>query len=670
MVTHRRPITANPREQARSKSGPPTLHASGVTTALALQRHAGNRSVVSLLAVQRGGTLGNKGLVALAPGIEGEVGIPGSLDKGASLFPPTRLKDSSVAAMNIPQHGTKLLSKTNANIHDIGESKWLWAQIPTMQLLAPKAEIKKSAEAEAIEERKKSNNNNAPAVAAVSGLVLKSDANRGGVRHRAVRDALFPHDPSVKDIEQGALGDCYLLAALASVVATRPDKIRSMIKDNGDGTVTVTFHKVDRGQGGQRVFAGTSAVTVQKSLASGRMSRLYADGKAIWPALIEKAYAAWENHNPEALPEGFKRTYEGIASGTSDIPYEQILGVPAKTKNIRKMPKEERYTTPWSTKVYQAGNRNITLQPDDTLDSIASGLSMSTPDLRKALREYYSKDDLKRFGGPAYVEFYESIGDSDKILGVTGFVASDGKPFGPPVVINIAGPSADDECARLMPDMPKGDRALWVAHIQTEGWKDVAAASQRISEDAKAAETKTGVYTLDFIEKHARSVGLSEKGVAALVKYCTGYLEGSPAKPETYSKAAVKLFTDIRSALQQGMFVSVGSQKWGTGEGNAGENIEDVEGIVSGHAFSVIDTIPSYNDTKAKIDGQPLFLRLRNPWGRFGREYKKDFTPKKTEKAEFNLEITDARKYFNQIYITKAALNDVSSDSGDQAPNQ
>lgn len=56
-------------------------------------------------------------------------------------------------------------------------------------------------------------------------------------------DALFPHEPSMNDIRQGQLGDCYLEAAISSLVMNHPEKLKEGMKDNGDGTVTVRFFK-------------------------------------------------------------------------------------------------------------------------------------------------------------------------------------------------------------------------------------------------------------------------------------------------------------------------------------------------------------------------------------------------------------------------------------------
>lgn len=52
---------------------------------------------------------------------------------------------------------------------------------------------------------------------------------------------LFPREPSVNDIQQRDLGDCYLEAALGSLVLHAPNRLKDCIRDNGDGTVTVRF---------------------------------------------------------------------------------------------------------------------------------------------------------------------------------------------------------------------------------------------------------------------------------------------------------------------------------------------------------------------------------------------------------------------------------------------
>lgn len=53
---------------------------------------------------------------------------------------------------------------------------------------------------------------------------------------------LFPHDPSATDISQGYLGNCYMVASFSGIAAKSPEKIKEMMKDNGDGTVTVRLY--------------------------------------------------------------------------------------------------------------------------------------------------------------------------------------------------------------------------------------------------------------------------------------------------------------------------------------------------------------------------------------------------------------------------------------------
>src|SRR5207253_6530083 len=59
--------------------------------------------------------------------------------------------------------------------------------------------------------------------------------------YRPASGSLFGDGPSMSDARQGRAGDCYLIAALAELVLDRPQAIRDMFTDNGDGTFTVRF---------------------------------------------------------------------------------------------------------------------------------------------------------------------------------------------------------------------------------------------------------------------------------------------------------------------------------------------------------------------------------------------------------------------------------------------
>ncbi|MGE5546180.1 MAG: C2 family cysteine protease [Solirubrobacterales bacterium] len=89
--------------------------------------------------------------------------------------------------------------------------------------------------------------------------------------------------PTIADINQTALGDCYFLATLGEVAYTNPTLIRSMFQDNGDGTYGVRFYN-----NGMEDW-----VTVNNQLPTGNYSDNYST-TAMWADLAEKAFAQWQ----------------------------------------------------------------------------------------------------------------------------------------------------------------------------------------------------------------------------------------------------------------------------------------------------------------------------------------------------------------------------------------
>ncbi|OBQ15983.1 MAG: hypothetical protein AN481_19505, partial [Aphanizomenon flos-aquae LD13] len=61
--------------------------------------------------------------------------------------------------------------------------------------------------------------------------------------YQYVSGSLFQNGLSANDIDQGALGDCYYVATLASIAQEKPDYIQNMFTDNGDNTFTVRFYR-------------------------------------------------------------------------------------------------------------------------------------------------------------------------------------------------------------------------------------------------------------------------------------------------------------------------------------------------------------------------------------------------------------------------------------------
>ncbi len=107
-------------------------------------------------------------------------------------------------------------------------------------------------------------------------------------------------DIDIEDVRQGKVGDCYFMSSLAALAKSNPEAVRQMIRDNGDGTYTVTFHQRrlpwEPGRGEFRKVEVT--VTDELPLIEGRLAfAAFGDSKEkkqeLWAALIEKAYATY-----------------------------------------------------------------------------------------------------------------------------------------------------------------------------------------------------------------------------------------------------------------------------------------------------------------------------------------------------------------------------------------
>lgn len=156
-------------------------------------------------------------------------------------------------------------------------------------------------------------------------------------------EPLFAHDPCVSDIAQGEVGDCYFLATIAAICDRDPDFIRKMMKDNGDGTVTVRFYD-EKNPVYVRVEKTVPINTDTKSPTFGidKFSR-----GALWVQMLEKAYAASglaekvreldsivsdeADRDQLAVINALKRnnivSYGSIASGNSSALAEYLTGI-------------------------------------------------------------------------------------------------------------------------------------------------------------------------------------------------------------------------------------------------------------------------------------------------------------------------------------------------------
>lgn len=106
--------------------------------------------------------------------------------------------------------------------------------------------------------------------------------------------------------KQGLVGDCYFIAALASLAQTNPKTILDMVKQNEDGTFTVAFPGAPK-----------EPITVSMPTESERTLYARPSEQGIWAAVIEKAYGEYTNSS---------RWRRGLFTSKHTIPTEATDG--------------------------------------------------------------------------------------------------------------------------------------------------------------------------------------------------------------------------------------------------------------------------------------------------------------------------------------------------------
>jgi hypothetical protein len=131
---------------------------------------------------------------------------------------------------------------------------------------------------------------------------------------------LFIDGPKPEDVAQGQIGNCYFPAAMGAIARVNPEAITRLIKDNGDGTYTVTFKQRDWATGRFKdVPVKVDGDLYVRSFGGPLYGRSTNSNDArqmeLWYPLVEKAYAQW------------KGSYDDIGNGglVNDV-FEACLG--------------------------------------------------------------------------------------------------------------------------------------------------------------------------------------------------------------------------------------------------------------------------------------------------------------------------------------------------------
>ena len=137
---------------------------------------------------------------------------------------------------------------------------------------------------------------------------------------------LFFGHPSFDDVEQGKLGDCYLLSSLSAVAKAHPEWLERIIEELPNDQIAVRFFDI---ASGQRVRVVVDSRLAVRGADAGRRRGwpLFARGTQPadrarmlrWGPLVEKAYAQWKG-GYEAMGHG----------GRPSRALQEITGHPAK----------------------------------------------------------------------------------------------------------------------------------------------------------------------------------------------------------------------------------------------------------------------------------------------------------------------------------------------------
>ncbi|MGO8902553.1 MAG: C2 family cysteine protease [Isosphaeraceae bacterium] len=139
--------------------------------------------------------------------------------------------------------------------------------------------------------------------------------------------------PSYLDVEQGAVGDCWLMASLAEVAARDPQDIRNMftydgtIVDNGAtvGLYTVRFFNTN---------GAAVSVEVDTELPSGGAYYDRVTNGVLWVALAEKAYAEANGAGIVTTQYVGSDSYAALDGGDPSWALQAITGKPASDYSI------------------------------------------------------------------------------------------------------------------------------------------------------------------------------------------------------------------------------------------------------------------------------------------------------------------------------------------------
>jgi hypothetical protein len=189
-----------------------------------------------------------------------------------------------------------------------------------------------------------------------SSKVIMSGYPTFSVSYSASSRPLFASTgPSMTDVNQGYLGDCYLLSSLAEVAQQNSGVISSMFTANGNNTYGVRFY----------INGAAEYVTVNNSLTN-----VFNEGTYNWASLAEKAYAQLQAGGVvTGNSVNYGNSWSTIGNGgLPECALEEITGASAITDFSA-------YGNSWATIVYNSSLYETNFSSGNTTATVLSTLA-------------------------------------------------------------------------------------------------------------------------------------------------------------------------------------------------------------------------------------------------------------------------------------------------------
>ena len=520
-----------------------------------------------------------------------------------------------------------------------------------------------------------------------------------------VRAPIFPHPPSPRDIKQGAMGDCFFLAGLASIVDKDPDAVTKMIRDNGNGTVTVRIFDVE-GTAPNKTFK-PFYITFEKSILHTDFSLMpeRADAAAPWVGLMEKAYAihlgsyallnegGYASDVYEALlgkPAVMQPLVSGsigkkidsvFCQGDELVPTYKVTpeglkaleqdGLSSKALNqLKTLCNQGLSKQEMTTLIKDLGLEDTGDETGEDTDEDRIKARLLNPE-HKALSDLYdckkTEIDALRYK-PAHLLRREDI---EKLFEPSESLSFSNKAINQVCLQQGVADGLDVEVKKILRNRTfKNEHAVY---------KALAA----LKPDLSTKQIEALIRNIEKPEQPQISKQLQKRILASFAE-----LMAEPRGSGNYKQSQLDLFDQIEQGLESGMIMSAGtpekiheSESDSSQVGKAGEEI--VKGLVGGHAFSITGAIvlkPGDKGYPGPDDGPPLrFIQVRNPWGNMpgglalipskllnlagipehgARKYSYNSKTDQLEaygsrKADYMVELSDFCNNFREIYFTQ-----------------